>query len=75
MASGMVSAPGTEYGPCVEPCRHTDCAESRRWAEALCAICGEPIGYERQFYQSGNWTVFRHAACAHTCKRPYIRAH
>ncbi|MBA7713010.1 hypothetical protein ES703_122005 [subsurface metagenome] len=68
MASGSISAPGTEYGPCAGTCTHTDCAESRRQAETPCAICGESIGYDRQFYQRDNWTVLTHAAC--TAERP-----
>ena len=53
MAASFLSAPGTEYGPCVEPCAHTDCAHTRRMAAALCPFCDEPIGYERRYYNDG----------------------
>lgn len=64
MAAGTISKPGTLYGPCVdENCGHTDCAASRKMAATACALCGEPIGYERLFYQRDNWTVLVHTAC------------
>lgn len=64
MAAGFVSAPGTEFGPCVLGCAHKDCADSRRIAQSKCEICKKPIGYDKRYYQSENWTVFGHAVCA-----------
>lgn len=64
MAAGALSAPGTQYGPCVEPCEHTDCASTRELAEKVCSHCEEPIGYDRNFYQDGTWTVLTHQICA-----------
>ena len=63
MAAGALAQPGTEFGPCAEPCEHTDCASTRELAEKPCSICGEPIGY-RRFYQDGTWTVLTHECCA-----------
>lgn len=37
--------PGTEAGPCLESCAHTDCAKQRKDAEQLCPGCCTPIGY------------------------------
>ena len=53
MAAISVSAPGTEYGPCPEPCNHTDCAYSRKTAATACIHCGKPIGYEIRFFTEG----------------------
>ncbi|MFA5385101.1 MAG: hypothetical protein WC364_10630 [Eubacteriales bacterium] len=61
MAAGKIAAPGTEYGPCKEPCSHTDCASSRSMAEAECIHCGKPIGYETSCYSTE--TGFAHAKC------------
>ena len=51
MASIFVSKPGTEFGPCADECNHTDCAELRSMAEALCKYCKKPVGYNRRFYK------------------------
>lgn len=51
MAAGRLPAPGTTYGPCDEPCQHTDCAQTRQQAESACTLCGQPIGYETLFFQ------------------------
>lgn len=64
MAAGALSAPGTQYGPCVEPCEHRDCASTRELAEKICPHCNEPIGYDRNFYQDGTWTTLEHQLCA-----------
>lgn len=61
MAAGRLPAPGTEYGPCAEPCQHRDCAESRRGAEYLCGYCSQPIGYDVRFYQYDK--ALTHALC------------
>ncbi len=53
MAAITVPAPGTEYGPCEEPCAHRDCAESRHMAAAICRFCERPIGYETRLYNDG----------------------
>lgn len=50
MAATALPRPGTEYGPCAEPCAHRDCAASRRMADEVCRFCGEAIGYETYFY-------------------------
>jgi len=63
MAAGFISLPEAEYGPCNEACAHKDCAESRRIAEAPCRICGDPIGYEKSYFQEKGWTIFVHWSC------------
>lgn len=65
MAASTLPAPGTEYGPCAEPCSHTDCAHSRRMAAAVCPFCDEAIGYGRRFYNEGDPGGFDlvHALC------------
>jgi hypothetical protein len=62
MAAGVLSPPGTKVGPCLEPCKHRDCAETRRMAESACTICGKPIGYDTRFYRDDT-DSYVHAVC------------
>lgn len=62
MAAGRLPAPGTELGPCVPSCGHTDCAETRTMAATSCFLCGKPIGYETSLYQEPDKRLV-HAAC------------
>lgn len=57
MAAIQIPAPGTEYGPCVDPCEHRDCAAARRDAARPCRVCGKPIGYgvDCGADDDGNW--------------------
>jgi hypothetical protein len=64
MAAGTLPTLGSTYGPCEEVCQHTDCAATRTQAASLCTDCGEPIGYDRRFYQADDWKRLIHAACA-----------
>jgi hypothetical protein len=41
---------GVEVGPCEHACKHSDCAETRAMAAALCELCGKPIGYDVPMY-------------------------
>ena len=50
MAAGYLGAPGSNAGPCLRECRHTDCAATRAMANAACYLCQEPIGYDVGFY-------------------------
>jgi hypothetical protein len=52
MAIGILAAPGTQFGPCAESCRHIDCAATKAQAASPCAVCHEPIGYEVPFYDT-----------------------
>lgn len=61
MAAGVLSKPGTEYGPCAEPCRHIDCAGTRTIAETVCRYCDKPIGYDRRFYNDEGYV---HSSCS-----------
>ncbi len=53
MAAGILPAPGTELGPCVAACEHRDCRATRATSERVCWHCGQPVGYERRFYDVG----------------------
>ena len=61
MAAGRLPFPGTEFGPCVEECKHLDCAETRRMATSVCHYCQTEIGYDKRFYLEDG--QFVHAAC------------
>lgn len=65
MAAGRVSSDST-LGPCVEPCKHKDCAECRVIVAAECVYCGKPIGYDTNFYRESDTPVvnYSHALCA-----------
>lgn len=71
MAAGHLSPPGTEWGPCEQECQHRDCAQTRRMAGMACRICGETIGYDRQFFIEGETvpgvgpTQMVHAVCSY----------
>lgn len=53
--------PGTKYGPCQEPCSHTDCEATREMAATICHYCGQPIGYDTPFVQIDGGLV--HVSC------------
>lgn len=64
MAAISLPIPGSKYGPCVGECHHIDCALTRRDAKSKCTRCGEPIGYDVMFYESGGDPGgFIHATC------------
>lgn len=65
MAATYLSEPGTEYGPCVDPCQHRDCAATRETAATICTYCNEPIGYGNRFY-SDDAGGSVHAVCLET---------
>lgn len=50
MAYGVLSKPGTMYGPCEGECQHIDCAATRRQVTSPCVVCGNEIGYDTPFY-------------------------
>ena len=69
MAAGILSKPGSKFGPCRKPCAHLDCADTRKISGALCPYCSTPIGYDRRFYatrpdRSGPVVGYEHASCA-----------
>ena len=64
MAAGVLSKPGTEYGPCEDECSHRDCKASRATADDKCIFCKEPIGYDTSFYDEDDGK-HSHALCAH----------
>ena len=62
MTSVFLAEPGSEYGPCVDPCGHSDCRATRETAAWVCSYCNEPIGYGRHFY-SDDPEGWIHAVC------------
>jgi len=50
MAAGILSKPGSKYGPCKFECKHVDCRETREIATSNCTICEGKIEYETRFY-------------------------
>lgn len=66
MAAIRIEAPGTDFGPCMERCKHEDCRESRSTASSVCVYCGKRIGYETKYFSTrrddGGWN-HAHAAC------------
>lgn len=64
MAAGYIHEPGTRYGPCMDPCKHRDCAASREDAATVCPYCEKPIGYHTHYYrESDHGGRLVHAAC------------
>lgn len=62
MAYIALSGPGTDHGPCREPCAHRDCDQTRELAErTACPGCSEPLGYDRTFWLVDG--IMRHVAC------------
>ena len=55
--------PGSEYGPCVEPCVHRDCAATRNDAGKICEHCGQKIGFDVPYYSTEGGKIV-HAKCA-----------
>lgn len=63
MAAGIISKPGTQFGPCFQSgCQHTDCNHSRKMAVTQCRLCLETIGYETRYYNDDTYGLV-HAAC------------
>lgn len=48
MSTTTLNPPGSEYGPCLDPCGHNDCMNIRLVAQSNCAICSLTIGYGRE---------------------------
>lgn len=72
MAPGILGIPGTAEGPCVEPCEHSDCHQTRAQAESICRFCNEPIGFDSAFYKDediGAAGALVHQTCARGMSR------
>lgn len=65
MAPGFISPPGSEFGPCLDACKHIDCAATRAMAAWTCTYCNSPIGYERGFYDLATHPnhLYVHSSC------------
>jgi len=60
MAAAILSTPGTQFGPCAEPCQHSDCSTIRMIAETVCRFCDKAIGFDTRFYNDNEYV---HASC------------
>jgi hypothetical protein len=65
MAAIKLGRPGTQYGPCEGECKHQDCATTRKEAATTCALCPEPIGYDRYFFTDPKGRGLVHEECLH----------
>jgi hypothetical protein len=63
MAAGRLPRPGTELGPCEGGCNHSDCQGTWEMAKRHCKYCSQPIGFDRDFFDLGNFE-WAHASCA-----------
>ena len=64
MAAGVLSKPGTEFGPCAGNCNHTDCEQTKVMAQTGCKYCHQPIGYDRRFFRFEGHQL-AHESCAY----------
>ena len=67
MAAGRIPKPGSQFGPCIEHCKHHDCAAIRYEAKLRCSFCDKPIGYETSYYKGEKGqSKLVHALCLET---------
>lgn len=71
MAWSTVPAEGSQYGPCVEPCQHRDCAQHRADAQVICSYCHKAVGTDTPVY-SGRFGMIA-ANCGTACSTGRIR--
>ncbi len=62
MAAGILSVPGSGFGPCKRECQHIDCQKTRAMAVIKCRICEKAISYNRRFYEETSGSLV-HAEC------------
>ncbi len=62
MAASILPGPGSIWGPCDEPCSHSDCGLTHEQARTECELCNEPIGFENRFYDDREHGLV-HAGC------------
>lgn len=63
MAAGILPSPGTQYGPCAQPCKHQDCRQTRDDACTPCRFCTDPIGYGTRYVRARLTGVLAHERC------------
>lgn len=61
----VIPTPDPTRVPCSEDCAHLDCVSARTVAAARCAVCDNPIGYDRPFYRYT--TGWAGPVAHHTC--------
>ena len=44
-------------------CGHPEWEASRAFVGTPCALCGEPIGFGREFFQQCGWRLLAHRSC------------
>lgn len=62
MAAIKTPMPGSQYGPCINECKHEDCEALKQEALQKCSICGKEIGYEAYWYNDHDHGPV-HAVC------------
>ena len=67
MAYATLPKPGSEYGPCLPTCSHSDCKQTRTMAATICHICNDPLGYAAPFQQDSKDRLV-HLHCNITAK-------
>jgi hypothetical protein len=73
MAYSRLPRPGTDYGPCLPECSHTDCQQTRRQAAQLCPRCLSPIGYEHLFMRDSSDRLMHYACACQEVEHPICR--
>lgn len=63
MAAAYIPAEGSEVGPCVESCEHTDCAATRALSKKICDFCKQPIGFDSYYYETDTKNDVAHRLC------------
>ena len=56
--------PGTEHGPCSDPCNHVDCAATWAQSASPCGLCGASIGFALPIRYESAGAILTHAECA-----------
>ena len=65
MAAGILPKPGSKLGPCVETCKHRDCAQTKQDAAQPCRFCQKAIGYGVGFIRARLSGALAHDFCTH----------
>lgn len=63
MAAGILSKPGSKFGPCEKGCKHKDCAQTRAMMAEPCRFCRKPIGAGVGFVRARLTGALAHAFC------------
>jgi hypothetical protein len=72
MAFSQIQKPGSSFGPCGTECQHKDCNELHALASSKCAICGDAIGFERNFCNRLDSIESPHAHVHYACAEDWV---